>query len=504
MLNPATQIPTSCRGTIRALVKAHTDWPNYLRDKGLVSASARNADLLDFALKHADLAQKIEAILQGAPIGGATQAPEALVDDSYGYADIATGPEAPADAMPPEAPAEGTGALFDLDTVLAPVDQLLAPLLRKELASTLASVIAAANKPAVEVERVVEVERIVELAPGEAPRPASRPKARRDKRVTFRALFPSKSADKRNDAPLTMWAGAKSPEVDPNYVVNKTQMHALMTAIERAVNAWLTGPAGTGKTTMAEYAAAALGRPYVRIGMTRQTEIADLVGGQGLHNGATVWEDGVLIAAMRQPGTVILFDEVTFAPPDVQSIVQHVADEHRAYTLPTGETVKAADGVVFMVADNTAGSGDEGGLYAGTNVSNAALVTRFSRTIVVDYLTAKEEAQALANRTACPLPAARHVADFFAQARRNASLQGVVLSLRQMIGFVQCVQDGIPAAEAFKLAISNRMPAVERATIEVLADLAWSSTFDALIQGKGVPATPSDSAASQAFADNAF
>ena len=117
----------------------------------------------------------------------------------------------------------------------------------------------------------------------------------------------------------------------PFYVRDDYQMALLMTAIERGSNVWLTGPAGTGKSTMPEQACAALGRPFVKIGMTRQTEIESLVGGTGLHNGATVWEDGSLIKAMRCPGTVILIDELTLAPAGVQAIFQLVADDHRCY-----------------------------------------------------------------------------------------------------------------------------------------------------------------------------
>jgi MoxR-like ATPase len=207
---------------------------------------------------------------------------------------------------------------------------------------------------------------------------------------------------------------------------------------------------------------------------------------------------------MRCPGTVILIDELTFAPAGVQAIIQLVADDHRSLTLPTGEVVKAADGVVFCVADNTAGSGDEGGLYAGTNVSNAALVTRFKRMLVIDYLSPQKEAEALSNHTACPMPAARHLADFVAQARRLPALAGVVVSLRQMVGFVQCVQDGFSSKDAFVTTISSRMPATEKAAIEALADLAWNQSFEALVHNKPVPATPSDSAASKAFGDQTY
>jgi hypothetical protein len=119
----------------------------------------------------------------------------------------------------------------------------------------------------------------------------------------------------------------------------------------------------------------------------------------------------------------------------------------------------------------------------------------------IDYLTPEQEAEALANHTRCPVPAARHLADFVAQARRLPALQGVVLSMRQMVGFVRAVQDGFTSKDAFEMAFSSRMPAVERATIEGMATLAWSQEFDALVQGKAAPAHASDSAAAKAFAE---
>ena len=64
MLTLTTQIPTSHRGKVRALVKAHASWPAFLTEKGLISASARNADLIEFALRHPALKAWIEQILQ--------------------------------------------------------------------------------------------------------------------------------------------------------------------------------------------------------------------------------------------------------------------------------------------------------------------------------------------------------------------------------------------------------------------------------------------------------
>lgn len=63
MLTPTTQIPTSLRGQVRALVKAHASWPAYLTGKDIISANARNADLIEFALRHPMLTAQIEQLL---------------------------------------------------------------------------------------------------------------------------------------------------------------------------------------------------------------------------------------------------------------------------------------------------------------------------------------------------------------------------------------------------------------------------------------------------------
>ena len=65
-LTRSTQIPTHARGKVRALVKAHKHWPVFLRKKSIISASARNADLIEFALYYPELVAGIEALISPA------------------------------------------------------------------------------------------------------------------------------------------------------------------------------------------------------------------------------------------------------------------------------------------------------------------------------------------------------------------------------------------------------------------------------------------------------
>ena len=49
---------------MRALVKAHPEWRLFLEAKELVSANARNQDLIEFALFHPALAMRIEQVIR--------------------------------------------------------------------------------------------------------------------------------------------------------------------------------------------------------------------------------------------------------------------------------------------------------------------------------------------------------------------------------------------------------------------------------------------------------
>lgn len=503
-------IPTSARGAIRAFIKGHADFQSWASAQGIVSREATNAQLLEFAGKYGLMNDVLQIIAQqpgGAAAIAARQARRSRTPNHTGDADKeffdAMAHEKAKEAKPepqPEPDAAASKAMpdsagFRADDILAGLDQLLSPLVRKELDKALQPVIEAANKPPIEI-----------AAAPQAP-VGQVPYAKVVREVELKALIHGLKGDV-GKVRIKLWdAHSMAPAIDPFYVVDTHNMAMFATAIERGTNVWLVGPGGSGKTSMPEQWCAITGRPFVKIGFTRQAEVGEMVGNPGLKAGETLWEDGSLIAAMRRPGTVILLDELTLAPAGVQGIIQGVADDHRTYTVhSTGEVVKAAPGVVFVVADNTAGYGDETGQYAGTHQSNAALINRFKRMIRIDYMSEAQEARALANHTKAPLPACEFLAGFMARARKLPAMENVVLSLRQMTGLVQCVQDGFAAKDALQVTLLNRLPSTERAALEALATLQWANEFDRLVRGiaKDEPAKPqgnTDTAAGRAFDD---
>ena len=199
-----------------------------------------------------------------------------------------------------------------------------------------------------------------------------------------------------------------------------------------------------------------------------------------------------------------MLDEITSAPAGLLMVLQTLLDM-RFLTLSTGERVPCAEGVVFVCGDNTRGFGDTTGLYAGTMTANAALVDRMARMIIVDYLPAALEAEALANHTiTAPRVACDRVVAFVGSARKLPGFEDRPLSLRRMVAFVEMVQDGFTVSDAFEDTFLSRMPDAERAALK----MHWSAAFDgaafaAEMAGAPIPAPASD-APEQVAARGAF
>jgi MoxR-like ATPase len=478
-------IPTLARGRVRAFIKSHGNFASWCTVAGLDSREVKNAQLIEFAEKAGILPQVLAMIAE--VTGSMPVAPVEAVEA--------------VEAVPAQSPAAPAG-VFDMGSLLSGVEVFLSPLVRAEIEKALGPVIEAANKPAVETIRTIEVSASPVAPQGQLPFAV-----KTGKTVEFNKLFGTRTSHGFGKAPISLWnSHGAAPQIDQFYVVDANNMGLFATAAEHGTNVWLVGPGGSGKTSLPQQFAAYTGRPFFKFGFTKQTEVGTLIGGDGFKAGETRWNDGALVAALKRPGSVILFDEITLAPAGVQALLQGIADDHRSYTIhQTGEVVRVAPGVMLCVADNTNGTGDESGRYAGTNQSNGALVNRFKRMIRVEYLSKAQEVQALMNWTGIVQPAAEHVVDFFTRARRLPEMDGAILSLRQMTGFVGTVKDGFPSKVAFEVAVLNALPNTERAALEALSTLEWNAEFEQRLTGSAAVVepmgVPDNSAGSKAFDD---
>lgn len=156
---------------------------------------------------------------------------------------------------------------------------------------------------------------------------------------------------------------------------------------------YITGLSGNGKTMMIEQVCAVLNREMVRVNVTGETDEDDLLGGFRLKDGATVWEDGPVITAMKR-GAVLLLDEVDLGTYKLMCL-QPILEGNAVYLKKINQTVHPAPGFTVVATANTKGQGSMSGKFIGTNVMNEAFLERFAFTLEQEYPTKRIESNIL-------------------------------------------------------------------------------------------------------------
>ncbi len=487
------------RNHVRAIVRAASGYAEWRARKGYGNHLTKE-QLLEAAVDLGVTAQ-VDLIIAAQAVGDSIgNEGEASTIDNEGEGENEGEESNVSDASAESSVGSQDAVTVDVDRVLDPIRPFLANKILAEVQARLVPIVEAAHKPPV----TIEAPRV--LAKGEAPY------AKRVSKSTMGKVFGARGVHGAHE--ITLWNAVDAPRPDSSYVVEPSRFVETVTALEHGENVWLAGAAGTGKTTLAREYAARTNRPFVRIGFTRTTEVLDLIGqdepmpeGNGVK---MVWKDKVLVQAIRRPGTVILLDELTIAPPGTVAIFQTMLDEKRL-TLPTGEVVAFADGVVAIVADNTAGFGDESGIYAGTQSANAALVDRCARLVVVDYLPPKLEALALSKKTLAPSLACERLANFAGAVRTLQAQSGGdarPFSFRRLVAFMQCVyRDKIALEDSFRITVLSRLPEADRETMRQAIRAHFDgAAFTRELTGKvdAQASTPVSQAPEQVEARNVF
>lgn len=190
------------------------------------------------------------------------------------------------------------------------------------------------------------------------------------------------------------------PQAKKGYVFGDMEvLKDVLMMLELGIPGYLWGHAGTGKTSLPTQVCALTNRPVIRAQHTASTEEAHITGQMLAKGGSTYFEPGLLALAMRY-GWVYLADEYDFAYPQILGIYQPVLEGEPLIikeATPEWRGVKPHKRFAFIGTGNTNGSGDETGLYQGTNIQNAANFSRFGIVSNVQYLPRKyEEAMMLA------------------------------------------------------------------------------------------------------------
>jgi len=270
---------------------------------------------------------------------------------------------------------------------------------------------------------------------------------------------------------MDLYDAGNAPAVDPGYIW-PAHTGPIVAALANQAPVFLYGPAGTGKTTFAEQIAATYKRPFVRISCDDQTEAAVLSGMTVPDlNGGTKWQDGQLAKAIRRPGTVILIDEPSVARPGALFVLQSVLDDGRCMNIAeTGERIPVAPGVLFILADNTNGTGDETGAYEATRRLNRAFLDRPNITVKLDYMSAQDEARALHGRTGLGKKACGALVKL-ANLTRSKTDDGDLshaVGFRRLCALAKQLRFGTPADVAFQISVLETAPSEDRETLRQL------------------------------------
>lgn len=201
------------------------------------------------------------------------------------------------------------------------------------------------------------------------------------------------------------------PDKDPSYIFDINMVKTVIMGLEMNIPTYLWGHAGVGKTTLIEQVCAYTGREFIRIQHTANTEESDIEGGFRVANGDMRWEDGPLPFAMEH-GFVYCADEYDFANPMVTSLYQAVLEGKALRIKAANKVIRPHENFRICATGNTNGSGDESGLYSGTQIQNAANYERFGIVTKVEYMPAQQEIGILMAKVGLDKPRSEKLVSF--------------------------------------------------------------------------------------------
>ena len=274
-------------------------------------------------------------------------------------------------------------------------------------------------------------------------------------------------------------AGHLTPKIDPNYVFEPELTQVALAGLHMKDKILMFGPTGSGKTSIWEQIAARLNFNFVRINFDAGITRSDLVGMHVVKGKSMTFEEGILPTGMSLPGTIICFDEWDTASEEVSFVLQRPLESNSQLLLleDNKRIVKLHKENVIVATANTAGMGDDTGLYSGTRQQNYSQINRFSLTIETNYLPEKDEVEILERKFGSASEGKTIDSDILkamvrlVNAVREAHTRGelsVPLSTRDLINWGEKMRIWGSPQKSAKYCFVNRYPLEDREVVEAL------------------------------------
>tara|TARA_R110002095_G_scaffold95128_2_gene83123 strand:- start:779 stop:1774 length:996 start_codon:yes stop_codon:yes gene_type:complete len=204
----------------------------------------------------------------------------------------------------------------------------------------------------------------------------------------------------------------------------------------------ITGPTGSGKTSLIEQVAARLNWPVINVAAHGRLTFDDLCGlwtiGEG---GETQYLYGPLCQAAKH-GCILVINEFDHTEPSELAGLHDVLEgKPLVLAAKGGEVIEIHDNFRLVITGNSAGHGDLSGLYAGVLTQNLAFMDRY-QILEVDYMHPSDELEVLQSVVGTNIKetvlekmieVANHVRRVFKGEDNSGSELSVTLSTRTLV-----------------------------------------------------------------------
>ncbi len=200
------------------------------------------------------------------------------------------------------------------------------------------------------------------------------------------------------NAPATMTVDGFEDDQHPsipaikNYVFRNEHLRDVLAFIANPFGdaLYLTGPTGSGKTSLLCQVASRLNWPVQQVTCHGRLELNDLIGQFMLVSGSMSFVQGPLAQAIRDGHLLILNEIDLMDPAELAGLNDIIEGQPLVIPQNGGEVIKPHPKFRLIATGNSAGQGDQSGLYQCVMQQNLAFLDRF-RLMEVGYPEASVE-----------------------------------------------------------------------------------------------------------------